>query len=522
MANPSEQKADIFEKAQLLNDFNNPSYQQDFTSYHPSTAPQYIKDGLKELDYDPEQQLPENCLDDELSKVLGRLPKNLTDQEIADLTSQIIDDPENSYNKLNNLIDELEATQYEKNNPTSITIPETASDIRHRMREMELDPDYLTEEALDDLDEVQQEKLNQMLTEKVENTWHDNLEEHKAVFNSTPDIEDDEITYLMNGDRDPFRKGGGPKNMPTKLITINVGEKGRIYIEKMVNGFMNQIDKFKPDLSDQKKFDKAVDAHQWNLLRNLSPKTTHEYFESQTTEKSFLERKKALSEKYDAYASHFKESAIGDDFAFRDALKSYAEQEGVKQPGGWMSKFFGTNVDKSKADTFNARAELSESIARETSGKLNSLENGSNKDLRQIDEQARIMIEMANDPNTLSPEEISGFKKWRISGWLNRAKQFLQSKAKTARREGKAQSWLSRMGNRCRLSKLWDRGVCRSVTKKEDHTLSLPNTANQGAALLTGLSKTNTTHTDNAATRSNAVSKQSKNQQQQDGKRASP
>ena len=109
-----------------------------------------------------------------------------------------------------------------------------------------------------------------------------------------------------------------------------------------------------------------------------------------------------------------------------------------------------------------------------------------------------------------------------MSGWLNRAKQFLQTKVKTARSEGKAQSWLSRMGNRCRLSKLWDRGVCRSVTKKEDHTLSLPHTAKDGAKVLTGLSKTNTTLTDNAATRSNAVSKQSNNLQQQDGKRASP
>ena len=267
----------------------------------------------------------------------------------------------------------------------------------------------------------------------------------------------------------------------------------------MVNGFMNQIDKFKPDLSDQKKFDKAVDAHQWNLLRNLSPKTTHEYFENQTTEKKFLARKTELSEKYDDYASHFKESAIGDDFAFRDALKSYAEQEGVKQPGGWMSKFFGTNVDKSKADTFNARAELSESIARETSGKLKSLENGSNEDLRQIDEQARIMIEMANDPNTLSPEEISGFKKWSISGWLSSAKKFLQTKAETASKDPKqAQSWLSRMGNRFRLSKLWNRGVCRSVTKKEDHALSLPNNTKDGKDKLENLSGVNSQHTGNA------------------------
>lgn len=516
MANPSEQKADIFEKARLLHDFDNPSFQQDFTSYHPSTAPEHIKAGLRELGLNPEQQLPEdcleNCLDDEISNALNSTPKkNLTDEEIADLTSQILDDPENRYNKLNDLIDELEAAQFEKNNPTSITIPETASDIRARMREMELDPDNLTKEALDGLDAEQQEELNNMLTENVENTWHDNLEEHKAVFNSTPDIEDDEITYLMNGDRDPFGKGGGPKNMPTKVITINVGEKGRINIEKMVNGFMDQINKFKPGLSDQKKFDKAVDAHQWNLLRNLSPKTTHEYFESQTTEKSFLERKKALSEKYDAYASHFEHSAIDDNFEFRDELKGYAIQNGIKQPGGWMSKFFGTNIEKSKANIFNDRAKLSESIAKETSAKLKNLKDGSNEDLQQIDEQSRIMIEMANDPNTLSPKEISSLKnKWSMSGWLNRAKKFLQSKAEAvSKNPEQAQSWLSRMGNRCRLSKLWDRGVCRSVTKKEDHTLSLPNNTKDGKVKLENLSGVNSQHTGNATARSQMVSNQS-------------
>ena len=515
MENPSEQKADIFEKARLLHDFDNPSFQQDFTSYHPSTAPEHIKAGLRELGYDPEQQLPKNCINDELSKVINPTQRNLTDEAIADLTSQILDNPESRYNKLKNLINELEEIQYEKNNPTSITIPETASDIRDKMEEMGLNPnDKLTEEALDGLDAEQQKELNDMLTKHVEKTWHDNLNEHKAVFNSTPDIEDDEITYLMNGDRDPFGKGGGPKNMPKKVITLKIGEKGRINIEKMVNGFMDQIDKFKPGLNDQEKFNKAVDAHQWNLLRNLSPKTTHEYFESQTTKKSFLERKKALSKKYDEYASHFEHSAIDDNFEFREDLKGHATQNGIKQPGGWMSKFFETNIDKSKAHTFNDRAKLSESIARETSAKLKSLENGSNEDLRQIDEQARIMIEMANDPNTF---EISEFKKtWTMRGWLSNAMQFLQSKAENTRNNPEqAKSWLSRMGNRCRLSKLWDRGVCRSVTKKEDHTLSLPNNTKDGKVKLENLSGVNSQHTGNATARSQMVSNQSTPQETQ-------